>query len=147
MGKGRLAAFLAFSNRSLVLEALRDRPDLDGCAGAAARTRGVFRHADACEEQRREVVRLAKEGRHLRVEERHPGRAGTEGVCSEVEPALDEPGRELGVAVAAVIEQGQRRGADDDVGSVGGERLVQADALQLVAQVPGPRGVDRSGQR
>ena len=65
-----------------------------------------------------------------------------------MQPALDEPGRELRLAVAAVIERGQRRGADDDVRRVGGERLVQADPLQLVAEVPGPSAaLDRSGQR
>src|SRR5262245_20819157 len=107
--------------RLLVVEARRDLAELDWLAGAAARLRRVLGDADAGEEQRRE--RLAQQRRDLAVEERHPGCAGAESVGGEVEPALDEAGRELGLAVLAVVERAQVGGADHDEGRVARQAL------------------------
>ncbi len=58
----------------------------------------------------------------------------------EVQPAVDETGVELRLAVAAVVERVEVGGADDDEGGVAAELLVEADAVELLAQVAGAHG-------
>src|SRR5207248_7518558 len=90
-------------------------------------------------------VRLAQQFRDLRVEEGHAGGAGPQRVRRQVQPTLDDPGRELGVAVAAVVETGAGRGRDHDVRGLGAERLVEADPRELVPQVTRPYRVRQVG--
>jgi hypothetical protein len=54
-----------------------------------------------------------------------------------VQPALDETCRQLRLAVPAVVERADVGGADDDEGRVARQALVEADAVELVAQLAG----------
>src|SRR4051794_4331453 len=81
-------------------QARRDRPDRDGGAGRAPGGGSVFRYADTGEQQPRD--RFTEQTRHETVDERHAGGAGTLRVGKQMEPAFDEAGGELRLAILPV---------------------------------------------
>ena len=107
-------------------------PIIAGSTRSAAGLVPVGRPADAGEEQARQ--RFAEQVLELRIEDRHPARAEPQGKGCEVEAALDDPGVELRLAVAAVVEAGQVDGGHRDEAGVAAEVLLEADQEHLVAQ-------------
>ena len=76
---------------------------------------------------------LAEQFVDLAIEERHAGGARTQAVGSQMQPALDDPGRELCLSVLAIAECAHVGCADHDERGLGRQALVEAYPVELVA--------------
>src|SRR5439155_10702245 len=79
------------------------------------------------------VQLLAEELGHLAIDERHPAGAGTETVRKEMQPAFDQAGSEVRLAVLPVVERTDVRRGDHDEGRVASEPCLPTHAVELFA--------------
>ena len=104
-------------------------------AGHAAGCPRVLGDADAGEQQA--VQRLAQQRRYQAVGEGHAGGTRAEGVGEQVQPALPPGRRELRFTVLPVIQGADVSRGKHDERCVTTEPLVEADVVELVAQLAG----------
>ena len=115
--------------RSLVLEALGHGTDLDRSAGLAAGSGDVLRTPTQVKSS---VARSSGSPSSAGTSESRkvmPVALAPSAYAARCSRPSTSAGRELRLAVAAVVERRTRGGRDDDVRGVGAERLVQADPL------------------
>ena len=125
--------------RVLIRDTRRDPADGLRRSRRASRRRAVLGHPHAGEQE--PVERLAEQRGHLAVDERHPARARPQRVREQVEPALDQAGGELRLAVRAVVEIAPTSAAPITTNAASrGEPLVHARDVELVAHGAGAHG-------